>query len=127
MARFAAIGLDHRHIYDLVQGLRDAGQVCAGYWPETTDPRVLAGFRKRFPDVPAADKLALLDDTSVEFVVTAAVPRDRAALAIAAMQRGKDVLVDKPGATTLEQLDAVERTVAETGRIFSVCFSGHFL
>jgi hypothetical protein len=43
VARFAAIGLDHRHIYDLTQGLLDAGQVCAGYWPETTDPRVLAG------------------------------------------------------------------------------------
>jgi predicted dehydrogenase len=35
VARFAAIGLDHRHIYDLTQGLLDAGQVCAGYWPET--------------------------------------------------------------------------------------------
>jgi len=26
--RFAAIGLDHRHIYDLVGGLRDAGAAC---------------------------------------------------------------------------------------------------
>ena len=125
MARFAAIGLDHRHIYDLVQGLRDAGQVCAGYWPETTDPRVLAGFRKRFPDVPAADKSALLDDGSIDFVVTAAVPRDRAPLAIEAMRRGKDVLLDKPGVTTPEQLAAVERVVAETGRIFSIGFGRH--
>src|SRR5579875_413726 len=120
MARFAAIGLDHRHIYDLVQGLREAGQVCAGYWPETTDPRVLAGFRKRFPDVPAADKWALLDDPSIDFVVIAAVPRDRADLAIAAMQRGKHVMVDKPGVTTLEQLAAVEQVAAETGCLFSI-------
>jgi predicted dehydrogenase len=126
MARFAAIGLDHRHIYDLVRGLRDAGQVCAGYWPGTTDPRVLAGFRKRFPDVPAADKSALLDDGSIDFVVTAAVPRDRAPLAIETMRRGKDVLLDKPGVTTLEQLAAVERVVAETGRIFSIGF-GRYL
>lgn len=120
MARFAAIGLDHRHIYDLVQGLRDAGQVCAGYWPETTDPRVLAGFCKRFPDVPAADKWALLDDGSIDFVVIAAVPRDRASLAIEAMRRGKDVMSDKPGVTTAEQLAAVERAAAETGRMFSI-------
>lgn len=120
MARFAAVGLDHRHIYDLVQGLRDAGQVCAGYWPETTDPRVLAGFRKRFPDVPAADKWALLDDGSIDFVVIAAVPRDRASLAVEAMRRGKDVMVDKPGVTTPEQLAAVERAAADTGRMFSV-------
>jgi hypothetical protein len=31
MARFAAIGLDHRHIYDMVEGLVEAGQVRAGY------------------------------------------------------------------------------------------------
>ena len=53
MPRFAAIGLDHRHIYDLTQDLLDEGAECVGYNPDTTDPRVLAGFRKRFPHVPA--------------------------------------------------------------------------
>ncbi len=127
MTRFAVIGLDHRHVYDLVDGLVAAGGVCAGYWPETTDPRVLAGFRKRFPDVPPAERAALLEDASIAFIVLAAVPRDRAALAIEAMRHGKDVLVDKPGVTTADQLATVERTVAETGRIFSVCFSERFL
>ena len=121
MPRFAAIGLDHRHIYDLTQDLLDAGAECVGYNPDTTDPRVLAGFRKRFPHVPAAETARLLDDPSIDFVVIAAVPCDRADLAIAAMQRGKDVMVDKPGVTTPTQLAAVERAVAETGRIWSVC------
>jgi predicted dehydrogenase len=120
MPRFAAIGLDHRHIYDLTQGLLDAGAECAGYNPDTSDPRVLAGFQKRFPHVPAAETRRLLDDPSIDFVVVAAVPRDRADLAIAAMQCGKDVMVDKPGVTTPGQLAAVERTVAETGRFWSV-------
>ena len=127
MTRFAAIGLDHRHVYDLVAGLVEAGQECAGYWPETTDPRVLEGFRKRFPDVPAREKAALLEDASIGFVVIAAVPKDRAGLATLAMRHGKDVLVDKPGVTTAAQLAEVERAVAETGRIFSVCFSERFL
>jgi len=121
MARFAAIGLDHRHIYDLTQDLLDAGAECVGYNPDTTDPHVLAGFRKRFPHVPAVETMRLLDDRSIDFVVIAAVPRDRADLAIAAMQRGKDVMLDKPGVTTFAQLAAVERAVAETGRIWSVC------
>jgi len=120
MARFAAIGLDHRHIYDLTAGLLAAGAVCVGHDPVTTDQRVLAGFRKRFPDVPSAERARLLDDPSIDFVVIAAVPRDRAALAIEAMRRGKDVVVDKPGITTSEQLDAVEATMRETGRIWSV-------
>jgi predicted dehydrogenase len=115
VARFAAVGLDHRHVYDMTQGLLAAGMACAGHCPETTDPRVLAGFRKRFPGVPAVGRERLLDDPSVDVVVTAAVPRDRAALAIAAMRRGKDVMVDKPGVTTLAQLAEVERTVAKVG------------
>jgi predicted dehydrogenase len=107
MARFAAIGLDHRHIYDLTQDLLDEGAECVGYNPDTTDPRVLAA--------------RLLDDPSIDFVVIAARPCDRAELAIAAMRRGKDVMVDKPGITTLEQLAAVERVAAETGRVWSIC------
>ena len=66
----------------------------------------------------------LLDDPSIDFVVIAARPCDRADLAIAAMQCGKDVMVDKPGITTLEQLVAVERAVPETGRIWSSASAG---
>lgn len=121
MPRFAAIGLDHRHIYDLTQDLLDAGAECVGYNPDTTDQRVLAGFRKRFPHVPEAETMRLLEDPSIDFVVIAARPCDRADLAIAAMRRGKDVMVDKPGVTTVEQLAAIERVVKETGRIWSIC------
>jgi predicted dehydrogenase len=126
MARFAAIGLDHRHVYDLTEGLLAAGQDCVGHDPDTSDPRVLAGFQKRFPHVPAVARERLLDDPSIDFIVLSAVPRDRADLAIAAMRRGKDVLCDKPGVTTTEQLAAVRRAVQETGRIWTVCFSERF-
>ena len=68
MPRFAAIGLDHRHVYDLTAGLLEAGAACAGHDPETTDPRVLAGFRKRFPDVPAVSRERLLDDPTIDFL-----------------------------------------------------------
>ncbi|MBV8837564.1 MAG: Gfo/Idh/MocA family oxidoreductase [Alphaproteobacteria bacterium] len=122
--RFAAIGIDHRHIYDLAGGLIEAGATCAGYVPQTTDPRVLKGLRERFPDLIAVeDGDTLLRDPAIDVIVCAAVPRDRADIAIRAMRAGKDVLVDKPGVITAEQLAAVERTVQETGRIFSVCFS----
>jgi predicted dehydrogenase len=121
MARFAAIGLDHRHVYDMTEGLLRAGAECAGYNPDTTDPRVLGGFRKRFPDVPEASRERLLDDPSIDFIVLSAVPCDRAALAIEAMRRGKDVVSDKPGVTTMEQLDAVRRAVHDTGQLWSVC------
>jgi len=122
--RFAAIGLDHRHIYDLTEGLLEAGATCAGYWPQTSDPRVLEGVRKRFPDIPAVeDRDALMRDPAIDAIVSAAIPRDRASIAIEAMRNGKDVLVDKPGVIARVALDEVRRVVKETGRIFSICFS----
>jgi predicted dehydrogenase len=121
MARFAAIGLDHRHVYDMTDGLLTAGAECVGYNSDTTDPRVLAGFRKRFPQVPEASRERLLDDPSIDFIVLSSVPCDRAAIAIEAMRRGKDIMSDKPGVATVEQLDAVRRAVLDTGRLWSVC------
>lgn len=125
--RFAAIGLDHRHIYNMVEGLLEAGAVCAGFDPRTSDERVLVGFRERFPQLQAMDADRLIDDPSIDLVACAAIPSERAAIAIRAMQAGKDVMVDKPGVTTFQQLADVEATVARTGRIFSICFSERFL
>ena len=126
--RFGVIGLDHRHVYELTKHLLDAGMECAGYWPTTTNAVVLEGFRKRFPHLPAiAERDRMLDDPSIQVIVTAAIPSERAGIAIAAMRRGKDVMSDKPGITNRTQLDEVQRTVAATGRIFSVCFGERFL
>jgi predicted dehydrogenase len=121
--RFAVIGIDHRHVYELAQHLIDAGMECAGWWPVTTNPHVLAGFRKRFAQLPeVSDRERMLEDRSVQLIVTAAVPSERAVLAIEAMRRGKDVLADKPGITTWADLAAVEAAVIQTGRRFIVAF-----
>ena len=121
--RFAVIGLDHRHVYELTQHLIDTGMDCAGYWPVTTNAHVLEGFRKRFPGLPAvAERERLMDDATIGLIVTAAVPSERAALGVEAMRRGKDVLADKPGITTREDLALVQAAVAETGRRFIVAF-----
>jgi predicted dehydrogenase len=124
--RFAAIGLDHRHIYHMVGGLLEAGAICAGFDPRTSDARVLEGFRERFPDLPPVDGERLIEDPSIDLIVCAAIPSERAALAVRAMKAGKDVMVDKPGVTSFAQLAEVEAAVKETGRIFSVCFSERF-
>ena len=126
--RFAVVGLDHRHIYHMVGELLREGATCVGYSPETSDHRVLDGFRERFPDLPAIDgRERLLDDPSVDVICSAAVPRDRAAIAIDAMRRGKDVMVDKPGVVSLEQLKQVRKAVTATRRMFSICFSERFI
>jgi len=120
--RFAAIGLDHRHIYEMTGRLLELGGECAGYWTEG-EPQPLAGFIKRYPHIPrVADRRRLLEDSTVQLILTAAIPCDRAAVAIEAMRAGKDVMTDKPGCTTAEQLGELRRVVAETKRIWSVTY-----
>ena len=124
--KFAAIGIDHRHIFGMAANLMAEGAEFGGWWTEG-EPEPLEGFVKRFPDVPRVDHWqALLDDPSIDLIVISCIPCDRAAHAIAAMAAGKDVMTDKPGCTTTAQLDAIMAIQAKTGRIWSVDFSERF-
>ncbi|MDR3535841.1 MAG: Gfo/Idh/MocA family oxidoreductase [Acetobacteraceae bacterium] len=124
--RFAAIGIDHRHIYEMVGRLLELGCTCVGYWTDG-EPQPLGGFIQRYPHIPrVADMQRLIEDPTIQLVAIGAIPADRAAIAIAAMRAGKDVTTDKPGCTTAEQLAALRQVVAETGRIWSVNYSERF-
>ena len=61
-----------------------------------------------------------------DLALISAIPSDRAQLTIHAMQQGMDVMSDKPGCTTLAQLEQIKACVAQTGRIWSVNFSERF-
>ncbi|WP_187428603.1 hypothetical protein ROLI_013040 [Roseobacter fucihabitans] len=124
--RFAAIGLDHRHIYGMSQGMIDAGGEFVAFWSEG-DPQPLEGFKKRFPDVARVAGLAqLLEDPTIDLVLIAAPPAARADLALQAMRHGKDVMLDKPGCLSAAELHEIEACIAQTGRIWSVNFSERF-
>ncbi|WP_254796983.1 Gfo/Idh/MocA family protein [Sulfitobacter albidus] len=88
-----------------------------------TDP---ARFVKRFPDLHRYTRLDDALEAGADLALIAAVPAERAALAVRAMQGGLDVMCDKPGCTTLAQLESLRSTVAQTGRIWSVNFSERF-
>jgi predicted dehydrogenase len=123
---FAAIGLDHRHIYHQVGRLLEAGAVCKGYHSRD-DAVPLEGFVQRFPGLErVADPRALLEDPEVRLIVSAGIPGERANIAVQAMRHGKDVMVDKPGVITAGQLGQVRAAQQETGRIWSVNFSERF-
>lgn len=120
--RFAAIGLNHGHIYGQCQSvIRGGGQLVSFYAKE---PDLVAAFRKRYPDARLArSEQEILDDTSIQLIVSASIPKDRTPLAIAAMRHGKDVMIDKPGITTLAQLADARKVQAETRRVFSILYS----
>ncbi|SFD88473.1 Gfo/Idh/MocA family protein [Roseivivax sediminis] len=123
---FAALGLDHRHIYGMAGHMIDVGARFKCWWT-AGEPGTLDGFDKRFPGVPrAVDVEDVLSDPEIDLILIAAVPCDRAELAIRAMEAGKDVMTDKPGCTTEGQLAALREAQARTGRIWSVDFSERF-
>ncbi len=67
-----------------------------------------------------------MSNDNVDLVVIADIPSKRADLAVASMEAGKDVMTDKPGCTTFEQLERIRQTVKKTNRIWTVDFSERF-
>lgn len=122
--KFAVIGLNHGHINNQVQtALRGGGQLVSFYAKE---PDLAAAFAKRYPDAKLArSEQDILEDSTIHLILSAAIPNERAPLGVKAMEHGKDFMVDKPAATTTEQLAEVRRVQAQTKRIFSVLIGRH--
>src|SRR5580698_2280754 len=120
--RFAVCGMSHDHIYGMIGAIqRGGGVMVAAYGAE---PDKIAVFRKRFPDVKvASSEEEILNDPSIQLVMSSKIASERAALGIKVMKHGKDYLSDKPGITTLEQLAEVRKTIAETKRIYGIMYS----
>jgi len=120
--RFGVIGLDHPHVFGMTASLCAAGAELAAAVPQAGG--LSDGYFKLFPDAPRVEtREAVLGDDSIQLVVAAGVPDERAPLGLEAMRAGKDFLVDKPGFTTLEQLAETRAVQAETRRIYSVYYS----
>jgi predicted dehydrogenase len=123
--RFAAIGLNHGHIYGQTGLLLRAGAEMACYYAE--EPELRRDYESRFPQARLAASVdAVLEDPSIDLVISAAIPCERAPLGIRVMRAGKDYMSDKPAFTTLAQLAEARQVQAETGRIFSVDYSERF-
>src|SRR5690606_10138065 len=123
--RFAAIGMNHGHIYGQVEAVRRGGGELVAYY--AAEPELAAQFGRRHPDVPLArSEEEILEDPTIQLVVAAPIPNVRAPLGVRVMRAGKDYMSDKPGITSLEQLAEVRRVQAETGRIYSIMYSERF-
>jgi predicted dehydrogenase len=122
---FAAIGINHNHIYGQTDLMLDAGcELKAFYAPEDD---LAAIYAERYPQAKRViDEKEILEDVSVKLIVGAGIPDERAPMAVRAMHHGKDVMLDKPGATSLDQLAELKKVQKETGQIFSICYSEHF-
>jgi predicted dehydrogenase len=120
--KFSVIGINHGHIYSQVAAvIRGGGELVSLYAKEAD---LIAAFTKRYPQVKLANsEKEILEDRSIQLILSAAIPVERAGIGIRAMQHGKDYMADKPGITTLKQLAAVRKVQKQTGRIYSIMYS----
>lgn len=120
--KFAVIGINHDHIHSQIEAVRRGGGELV--WFYAKEPDLIALFTKRYPDIKLArSENEILEDNSIQLIVSAGIPDERAPLGIRVMQHGKDYMSDKPGITTLEQLAQVRRVQAQTRRIYSIMYS----
>ena len=120
--RFAVIGMDHPHIYSQTRQMLNVGATLVSYY--TSEPQLLDEFAKTFPQGKTArGPEEILEDPSIQLVVSVGVPCERAGLGLQVMRHGKDYMSDKPGFTTLEQLAEVRQVQAETGQIYSIDYA----
>ena len=120
--KFAVCGVSHDHIYGMIGAIQRGGGELVAAWAGEEDK--LATFKKRFPDVKVVKTQdEILNDPSVQLVLSSQIANERAPIGVRAMKHGKDFLSDKPGITTLEQLAEVRKTVAETKRIYGIMYS----
>jgi len=120
--RFSVIGINHDHIHGQIGAtIRGGGQFVSFYAKE---PDLAAAFGKRYPEAKqASSEKEILEDNSIQLVLSAAIPDDRAPIGIKVMRHGKDYMADKPGITTLAQLEDVRKVQKETKRIYSIMYS----
>ncbi len=123
--RFGVIGLNHYHIYSQTDAvIRGGGELVSFFAKE---PDLAGGFAKRYPQAKLARSEAeIIEDPSLQLVVSAAIPDERAPLGIRVMLAGKDYMADKPGITSLDQLAEVRSVQARTRRIYSIMYSERF-
>ncbi len=122
---FAVIGINHNHIYSQVDAvIRGGGQLVSFHAKE---PDLAAAFSKKYLQAKKVnDEKEILEDKSIQLVLSSIIPNERAPLGIRVMQHGKDYMSDKPGITSLEQLAEVRRVQKQTKRIYSIMYSERF-
>lgn len=123
--RFSVIGVNHDHIFRQVNILLTAGAQLVSFYAK--EPDLAADFAARYPQArQARSSVQILDDETINLIVSAAIPDERARIGIEAMRRGKDVMLDKPAFVTLEELAEARAVQRKTGRICSVFFAERF-
>lgn len=120
----AAVGIDHGHIFGMIEGLTSAGATLK-YIVDVND--VNSNHAKRLKDsYPEAEIITeseiVFNDPEINLVCTSAINSERSKIAISAMENDKDIFSDKPAITSLKAFEEIVKTIKKTGHKFYVYY-----
>lgn len=118
--KFAVIGMNHGHIYGQVEAvIRGGGQLVSYYAKE---PDLVAAFAKRHPQAKlASGEKEILEDKSIQLVLSSAIANERAPLGVRVMKSGKDFMSDKPASLPLNNSPKYERFKSKQAAFTPLC------
>jgi predicted dehydrogenase len=120
--KFSVCGMSHDHIHGMIGAIQRGGGELVAAWGGEEDK--LAVFTKRYPNVKIVKTQdEIFEEPSTQLILSSQIANERAPLGVRAMKHGKDFLSDKPGCTTLQQLEDLRKTIAETKRIYGILYS----
>ncbi len=119
---FAAIGLDHGHIYGMCNGLINAGgELKLVYDPDIEKAKK---FQEKYPSVKIAEtEEEILTNPEVKLIASASIPSDRWQVGVKALNHGKHFFADKPAFTELSQLEKAKELTERTGLKWGIYYS----
>lgn len=123
MIRLAIAGLRHPHIDTIIAEAHVRDDVTLVGVAEPDDP-IRTDYAERLGVPAVKDFHELLDKADVLGI--GAINSDRAAIACAALDAGVHVIADKPLATTLSDVDAVQSAWRRSDRLLSVAYEKRF-
>src|SRR5688572_32768324 len=97
--RFGVIGVNHSHIYGMVDTVVHGGGELKSFYARESD--LAAEFARRYPRAKQlAEERGVLEDPAIALVLSSIIPNERAALGMRTMTHGKDYMVDKDRKST---------------------------
>ena len=76
--KLGVIGIDHGHIFDMLDEMLKEGCTCDHFWTEG-DPLTLKEFNSKYPNIKRKEnKDEILNDPSIDMILISSVPKDRA-------------------------------------------------
>lgn len=119
--RVGVVGIEHLHLFEMVDGLVAAGAETVCHAAEDGPlSDMYVGWRT---ESESRSVHAVIADDTLDLVVLAGVPSSRAGIAAQALHAGRHVLAAKPAVTTLDDLAIVEEAARSAGRRWWVFFS----